>query len=206
MPDPRIHDVARVRRFSVDPVSGKVTAELEDDTSIQDIDLVITATGYRYSVASLRLPSAANFSDDEPVTSPDGHRMLGLYRHLFHARFPTLAFVGYTIAWSPFANSEAQSSVVARAWAGRIALPPVEEMVQDEGRCLAEVGDHNLFHVLGLYKKKEWGYGNEMREWALQSGDGGTVGVYWDDWRIWLLQNVVRLKTLQLKRERGLEI
>ncbi|KZV79193.1 FAD/NAD(P)-binding domain-containing protein [Exidia glandulosa HHB12029] len=204
VPDAKIHDVKPVRQFSLDPASGKVIAELGDDTVIRDIDLVVAATGYRYDVPSLRVPSRDGSAQDEPITPPDGHRMLGLYRHIFHARFPTLAFIGYSIAWSPFANSEAQASVVARAWAGRIDVPSVEEMIKDEEDSVKEVGDHNLFHVLALYKKREYGYGNELREWALQGGVEGTVGVHWDERRIWLLQNVVRLKTLQLQRERGL--
>ena len=78
-------------------------------------------------------------------------------------------------------------------------------MLADEERCVKEVGDHYKFHMLALYKQGEDGYGNELREWALRAGAGGTVGVHWDEKRTWLLQNNVRLKTLQMRRERGLE-
>ena len=206
VPEPdRIHDVPVVSKFSLD-AAGKVTAVLEDGNTIKDIDLVVSATGYRYAVPSLELPSQTVFGEVEPVTAADGHRMLRLYRHLFHAGFPTLAFIGYAIAWSPFCIAEAQASVVARTFSGRLVLPCVEEMLADEERCVKEVGDHHKFHVLPLYKVGEPGYGTELREWALRARDPerGTVGALWDERRKWLLSNNVRLKTLQMKRERGI--
>jgi hypothetical protein len=205
VPDPeRIHDIASVTRFEVQASrGGKVTATLADGTVIEDIDLVVAATGYRYSVPAIRVPHAEQEKQEE-VTTPDGRRMAGLYRHLFHARHPTLAFIGYAITWVPFIMSEAQACVIARAFSGRLALPSSDVMALDEAKCVKQVGDHYKFHVLALYPGGDAAYGEELRKWALQAEGGeGVVGVEWDERRKWLLNNNVRLKTLQLVRERG---
>ena len=206
VPDPeRIHDVPEVSNFSLNG-NGKVTATLKDGQILTDIDVVVSATGYRYTVPSLRLPSLDNPAEEEDVTTEDGRRMRGLYRHLFHARFPTLAFAGFAITWTPLSMYEAQAAVIARTFSGRLSLPSTEEMQLDEGRCIKQVGDHYKFHVMPLYPGGDPGYGNELREWALRAKDPerGTVGVFWDERRKWLLANNVRLKTLQMFRDCGL--
>ncbi|KAH7103115.1 hypothetical protein BKA62DRAFT_697273 [Auriculariales sp. MPI-PUGE-AT-0066] len=207
VPDPdRIHDIPPATKFSLG-ANGTVIAELEGGRTISDIDIVVAATGYRYSVPSLRVPSMTNLGEDEPATTEDGHRMIGLYKHLFHARHPTLAFPGFAITWAPFSIYEAQAAVIARVFAGRLSLPSTADMLADEGNCIKAVGDHYKFHVLALYEGGDAAYGNDMRDWALQAEDPerGTAGVLWDEQRKWLLDNSRRLKTLQMKRERGME-
>ncbi|EEY16844.1 conserved hypothetical protein [Verticillium alfalfae VaMs.102] len=60
--------------------------------------------------------------------------------HVLYIDDPTLAFVGIPQRIVPFPIPEAQTAWVARLWAGRLAVPPTEDMREWEAEALAEAG------------------------------------------------------------------
>ncbi|KDQ21800.1 hypothetical protein BOTBODRAFT_50347 [Botryobasidium botryosum FD-172 SS1] len=209
LPDERVIDVGPIKRLYIMPSDAeKIGAELEDGQILEDFDVVILGTGYRYEFPFLRIPSS-DTQEDVPATPPDRRRILGLYKHFLHARYPTLGLISYEILFTTFSVAQAQACVLARLYSGRLALPSLEERVADEGKCIEEVGDDHLFHVIPRYMKSggEPAYGQWLREWALSAPAGGSVGVQWDDKRRMVVyKNIVKLKTEQLRRSKGRRI
>lgn len=83
--------------------------EFADGSILRDVDLVLICTGYEYYLPFLTGGSCHN--DKEPgEEGGDGPRLLRvqeravfpMYQHLFHARFPSLAFMGLLHSVVPF--------------------------------------------------------------------------------------------------------
>lgn len=120
-------DVVLCLRDGRDVVSGmpcaqRVAAEFLDDGSTLrfadglscEVDAVVLATGYRYHYPWLEnapLDTSANF-------------VMPLYLQLFHARWPSLAFVGVPQRINPMPIFEAQCDLVAALYSGRVAALP----------------------------------------------------------------------------------
>jgi len=113
-----------------------------DGSREADIDRVIFCTGYLFSYPFLRALSP-------PVVS-DGARTQALWQHLFYHPAPTLAFLTLPSRVVPAAVAEAQSAVVARFLAGRLALPARAAREAWEVARVREVGAGRAFHVLGF--------------------------------------------------------
>lgn len=131
----------------------------EDGTEEHDIDAVVFATGYFYSLPFL--------SGLKPAVISDGTHVQHTYQHLFYAPRPTLSFLALNQRVIPFPLAEAQSAVVARVYAGRLPLPPQSEMQDWEETAERENGSGKTFHVLPFPKDAE--YINEMSRWAMSA-------------------------------------
>lgn len=75
---PDIDNRAQISAF--DPETGRIT--LIDGSSVEDVDVVLFATGYEFSFPFL------------PDVKPTNRRIRGLYQHVFKSDNPSLAFIG----------------------------------------------------------------------------------------------------------------
>jgi cation diffusion facilitator CzcD-associated flavoprotein CzcO len=103
------------------------------DGSVEQIDVIIYATGYQ-----MRFP----FFDD-PVLAPDGAHRFPLFKRMIKPGYPTLFFMGLAQAVPTLVNfSEQQSKLIAAYLTGRYALPSKAEMeaaiAADDGRYLSD--------------------------------------------------------------------
>jgi cation diffusion facilitator CzcD-associated flavoprotein CzcO len=132
----------------------------EDGRVEADIDAIVYCTGYLYSFLF--------FKALDPPLVDTGRRVRGLYKQLFNINHPTLAFTALSQKIIPFPVAEAQGSVIAKVWAGKLELPPAEEMREWERKRVEELGDGTAFHVLGYPKDAE--YINKLHDWAKSAG------------------------------------
>ncbi|KAF5616776.1 thiol-specific monooxygenase [Fusarium tjaetaba] len=118
------------------------TIHLHDGSVLHGIDAVVFATGYFYTYSFL--------SNVRPPVGPGGHRVPGLYQHIFDIHNPsTIAFVGVVNASLTWLTWEKSAFLVALFWSGRIKLPSREAQEAWEADRLAEKGE-DMFHVLEL--------------------------------------------------------
>ena len=168
--------------------------EIEDD-----IDSIVFCTGYLYSFPFLETL--------EPPVITDGSRTLHAYQHLFYTTQPTLVFPVLTQKVIPFPTAEAQSSVFARVWSGRLSLPSKEEMEAWEKRTQSSRGSGKSFHVMAFPMDAD--YINFMHDWAaratpcpdLENEGHGKEGPYWGEKERWTRQRFTQIK--QAFAERG---
>lgn len=161
--------------------------EIEDD-----IDSIVFCTGYLYSFPFLETL--------EPSVITDGSRTLHAYQHLFYTTQPTLVFPVLTQKVIPFPTAEAQSSVFARVWSGRLSLPSKEEMDAWEEQTQISRGSGKSFHVLGFPMDAD--YINYMHDWAarakpcpdLENEGRGKEGPYWAEKERWIRQRFTQIK------------
>ncbi|KAF9691128.1 hypothetical protein EKO04_010860 [Ascochyta lentis] len=181
--DSRRHELPPIKAFH--PSTRGV--EFEDGTVETDVDAIVFATGYFYS-----LPFLAKV---EPKLITDGSHVNHTYKHLFYAAQPTLSFLALPQRVIPFPVAEAQASVLARVYSGRLPLPPLSEMENWEQETKAEAGDGRAFHLLPFPKDGQ--YINELSDWALSApakdeldNEGrGMVPPRWGEWEFWCREN-----------------
>ncbi|KAF2149846.1 flavin-containing monooxygenase-like protein [Myriangium duriaei CBS 260.36] len=185
------HDVPAVARFlpeqrGVEFVNGRIET---------DIDAVLFCTGYLYSYPFLALP------EGEEKLVGKGTHVRGLYQHLFFQRDPTLAFPALPQRVIPFPVAEAQAAVLARVWAGRLALPEEGEMKAWEDELMEGVERERDTHTLGFPKDAE--YINFMAEWAGMAGEGGKRPPMWGERERWLRERFPEIKRAFQERGEG---
>ena len=185
------HGSADLLRREVPPIARFTPSnrgvEFEDGTTESDIDAIVFATGYFYS-----LPFLENV---KPTLITDGSHVNHTYQHLFYAPIPTLSFLALNQRVIPFPLAEAQASVLARVYSGRLSLPPYTEMCQWEQDVVAEMGEGRNFHLLPF--PRDFNYINEMSHWALsaptkeglEKEGKGKVPPVWGEWEFWCREN-----------------
>jgi cation diffusion facilitator CzcD-associated flavoprotein CzcO len=176
-------EVPPIKRF----ISESRGVEFEDGIVELNIDAVIFATGYFYSFPFLE--------NVKPALIKDGSHVEHTYQHLFYAPQPTLSFLALCQRVIPFPLAEAQASVVARVYSGRLTLPSYDEMQKWEQDTITEIGDGRSFHLLPF--PKDGNYMNAMSHWALSAppkegleNDGkGKIPPIWGEWEFWCREN-----------------
>lgn len=121
----------------IETTASGVHVRFSDNTSVDNVDKVLFATGYKLSYP---------FLTPDPVTP--NNRVAGFYQHLFKIGDPSLALVGQVRAAISFRVYEYQAVAVARYFAGRNAtpLPSPQEQDQWEIDRLQYKGPTSLFH------------------------------------------------------------
>ncbi|KAF4457444.1 thiol-specific monooxygenase [Fusarium albosuccineum] len=119
---------------SIDPDTGRIT--FSDDAFLDDIDVVLFATGFAFNFPFL------------PNTKPVNGRIPGLYQHVFKSDDPSLAFIGMVTGGFGLRIFEWQAVAAARVFAGHAVLPSHEEMGAWEQARLIEKGDGPPFWAL----------------------------------------------------------
>lgn len=185
------HSSRNAPRQEVPPIKRFIPenrgVEFEDGMIESDIEAIIFATGYFYSFPFLE--------NVKPALITDGSHVNHTYRHLFYAPQPTLSFVALNQRVIPFPVAEAQASVVARVYSGRLSLPSYSDMQRWEQDTIAEVGDGRNFHLLPF--PKDGNYLNAMGHWAwsaapkegLDNEGKGKVPPIWGEWEFWCREN-----------------
>lgn len=181
--DAKRRDVPPIARFL--PANRGV--EFEDGSVEEDVDAVVFATGYFYSLPFLE--------SVQPKLITDGSHVNHTYQHVFFAPQPSLSFLALNQRVIPFPLAEAQASVVARVYSGRLTLPPYEMMRNWEDDMKLENGDGKNFHLLMF--PKDGNYINMMNQWALsapikeglENGGRGKVPPLWGEWEFWCREN-----------------
>jgi cation diffusion facilitator CzcD-associated flavoprotein CzcO len=178
----------------------EISEFIPDDRSVRfsngeiesGIDAIVFCTGYFYSFPFLR-----NLS---PPVITDGSYARHLYEHILYIEDPTLAFLGIPQRVVPFPIAEAQSSYVARLWAGRLRMPSHDEMLAWEEARLEEKGESKAFHNLAYPKDVE--YINKLHDLssAAKITDGldnegvGKVPPYWGADAAWTRERFPLIK------------
>lgn len=101
----------------------ETSAIFEDGTAEEDIDVIIFATGYKFSFPFL----------EEPVVK-QGHNMVSLYKYMFlpHLEKSTLACIGLIQPLgSIFPTVELQARWATRVFKGLCSLPSEKTMMED---------------------------------------------------------------------------
>ena len=156
------------------------------------VDAVVLCTGYAYTAAFL--------AGLEPAPVAGGRRVAHAYRQVFYAAGPTLAFVALARRVVPFPLAEAQAAVLARVYAGRLALPAAAEMERWEGEELRRKGDSARFHDLPFPEDAR--YINEFVDWAaealprdgLENGGRGKMALRWGEKEFWMRARLAAIK------------
>jgi hypothetical protein len=146
--------VPAITEFSTDDRKG--TIRLLDGTRLTDVDIVVFATGYLFS-----MPFLSRTEGTQLIT--DGQRVHNLYRHLFYMNNPTLAFIGLPIRVVPFPLSQIQSKVIARCWSQKAPLPTKQEM-DDWYKSQPKADRPRDDFIFGA--EKEFAYMEGLNKWA----------------------------------------
>ena len=181
--DPRRRELPPIKTF----LTSTRGVEFEDGTIVNDIDAIVFATGYFYSLPFLE--------EVTPKLITDGSHVNHTYKHLFFALKPTLSFLALPQRVIPFPTAEAQAAVVARVYSGRLSLPPLAEMQKWEDDQKAEAGDGRGFHLLPFPKDGQ--NINELSKWALiaprkeglDNEGQGMIPPVWGEWEFWCREN-----------------
>ncbi|OAA65772.1 Flavin monooxygenase-like protein [Niveomyces insectorum RCEF 264] len=139
LPNVQTHSTVASIAVRDDDDDATFVVAFDDGTTVNDLDYVLFATGYR-----LQYP----FLHPNPTT-PD-NRVAGFYQHVFHIDDPSLTLVGQVKASLSFRVFEYQAVAVARFYAGRNSrsLPSPEEQRQWEQDRLRDRGPTNNFHAV----------------------------------------------------------
>ncbi|CAO2647325.1 Nn.00g082470.m01.CDS01 [Neocucurbitaria sp. VM-36] len=157
--------------------------QFADGTIEQDIDAIIFATGYFYSLPFLK--------DVQPSLITDGTHVNHTYEHIFYAPRPTLSFLALNQRVIPFPLAEAQAALLSRIYSARLSLPSSAEMSTWETTVLAQTPNPRNFHLLPFPRDAE--YINQMSAWALRAerreglvNEGqGKIPPVWGEWEFW---------------------
>lgn len=133
--------IQKVRVENNDGEGPSVTLDFSDGSSVDRVDKVVFATGYRLAYPFLPFP-------DGSVTPHN--RLANFYQHVFCIDDPSLTVIGQVRAAISLRIYEYQAVAVARFLAGHAAgvLPSVEEQRAWERDRLAYKGPTELFHEI----------------------------------------------------------
>lgn len=171
-----------ISEFIVEDRAVKFT----DGSIEKNVDAILYSTGYLYSFPFLK-------SLDPPLVG-DGTHVQNLYKHMIYRPHPTMVFPVLQQRVIPFPMAEAQGSVIARLWSGRLSLPDQEEMKQWEAKTYEETGGGRGFHLLAFPKDAD--YINEMHDWAMTAdeADKGKKPPNWGEKERWMRERFPAIK------------
>jgi hypothetical protein len=189
-PNPDVRIVKRVDKFDV----ATKRAYLVDGEIINDIDSIIFCTGYLYTFPL--------FEGLKPLLLVDGKMVHATYKHLFCAVHPSLSFLTLPQKIIPFPIAEAQSSVLARIYSGRLSISLAEEdMFKWEEKRWVKVKCHEeRFH--SLESLEDAAYINWLIKWAgtavkkdgLDNGGDGLLPKEWDSKKAWIRKRIPKMR------------
>ncbi|KAI0400971.1 hypothetical protein F4802DRAFT_460496 [Xylaria palmicola] len=133
-------------------IPGKIV--LEDETTLENIDHVIIATGYITSypfLEDLEQPSVAwEDADERTLITSDGYMTHNLHKDIFYIPDPTLVFIGVSQLVSTFSLFDFQAKVMAKVLAGHVQLPATAIMKSEQRERKARLEPGDRFHALLL--------------------------------------------------------
>lgn len=139
----------------------------DDDTSVSGVDRIIFGTGFTFSYPFL------------PKLDLTDNRVNGLYQNIFQITDKTLSFVGAIAAGLTFKAYEWQAVAIARVYAQRAQLPPLQEQIMWERNRIAERG--NGLNFITIYPEFE-DYFESLRKLAGEEGPGRKLPKFKNEW------------------------
>ncbi|KAH3681027.1 hypothetical protein WICMUC_000008 [Wickerhamomyces mucosus] len=118
---------------------------LENGETLDDVDIILFATGYHWSYPFLQ-SGLIQVTKDGVESSTNSSRIKGLYQNIFTINDPSLAFVGITLTSLKFHTLEVAAIAIASAWSNVTNLPSTKEQLEWESKRLEETGDGAIFH------------------------------------------------------------
>ncbi|XP_072026348.1 uncharacterized protein [Amphiura filiformis] len=123
-----------------------------------EADVIILCTGYEYTFPFL--------TKECRVTVDEDQRISPLYKHLIHAEYPSLSFIGIPIRTVPFPQFSLQARLIIAIFEGSYKLPSKEEIEADNQSDLQKRLDmgwpRRYAHLLPL----QWEYNNLLAQLA----------------------------------------
>ncbi|PLB37864.1 putative dimethylaniline monooxygenase [Aspergillus candidus] len=161
---------------SIKASDASISVTFTDNTTVDNIDKLIFATGYRLSYP---------FLDPDPVTP--NNRVAGFYQHVFKVGDPSLALVGQVRAAISFRVYEYQAVAVARYFAGHNAKPLPSPQKQDlwEFERLKYRGPTTDFHTLRPDFKEYFDFLRDLAGPPAAGTDGYELPSWDDKWAEW---------------------
>ena len=186
------------------------------DTERIDVDKVILATGYCYSLPFLpqstventpipdqndTMGEMTNKTDDVRRIITDGESLHGLYLSLTSIADPSLAFLATQTSIVPFPLAEAQCCYLARLWSHRLTLPTSEKMRKWEEEQERRKGRGRGKMKLGHPEDGEYIHflAEECRKSDERYGTGLGVPCEWYPRRSYLREHTAELRREWLK-------
>ncbi|KAK7220012.1 hypothetical protein V2G26_008015 [Clonostachys chloroleuca] len=176
----RIGEVVEFHPPGQDSAEGSIgNATLADGTVIKDIDRIIVATGYQFSLPFLleyhRDDVKASDADDKVLVT-DGTQLHNLHHDIFYIPDPTLIFIGVPFYTATFSFFEFQAIAAAAFLSGKAKLPSVEAQRAEYSERVKAKGFGKKFHAR-LGEDLEYAAGlmkwvNEGRDPADRKPDG----------------------------------
>lgn len=178
-------NVPQIEEF-LPPDQGTRAVRFSDGRVEENVDAILFCTGYYYSFPFL--------SSIAPALISTGERVQNLYKHIFYAPDPTLAFLGLPFKIIPFRTLQGQAAIVARVWSDRLVLPSQGEMRRWEESVVAERGSGKPFHVLPF--PRDFEYHNNLIDWAINAKTGavGQLPPKWNAKETWLRERFPAIK------------
>jgi cation diffusion facilitator CzcD-associated flavoprotein CzcO len=150
-----------------------VNLTFSDGSTVEDVDKVIFATGYKLSYPFL-VPD---------VVTPS-NRVSGFYQHIFKIGDPSLALVGQVRGALSFRVYEYQAVAVARYFAAHNAKPLPSPKEQDDWEVerLKYKGNSAIFHEIKPDFKEYFEWLREFSGPAVRGTTAYALPVYRDNW------------------------
>ncbi|KAH3661476.1 hypothetical protein OGAPHI_006323 [Ogataea philodendri] len=175
----------------LDPESESVV--FVDGSRLENVKLIIFATGYLRSLPFFKLINATN----KPLIT-SGARIHGLYKHCWSYEYPGLAFIAISRYVLPFHAAEIQGSWLAKILRQKLSLPSYEQMQEEEKQLLRLRGDTPAFHDLTFPDDVEY-TGALLRDIKSCIGyENGLVPKEWTERELSLRKNTKLLKKVCL--------
>ncbi len=157
-------------------IPGKVV--LVDGRVLEDIDRVIVATGYHFTLPFL--PRDFHRDDvpreeaDGKVLVTDGTMLHNLHKDIFYIPDPSLAFTGVPFYTATFSLFEFQAIAIAAVFSGQAQMPTWDEMTAQYKERIKEKGHGKPFHTL---VGQDVQYAKGLMEWVNLGRDPSTKKV-----------------------------
>lgn len=174
---------------------GNVTFE---DESVEQFDIILFSTGYLYALPFIDKDKGSELAT--ALIDPSGARVRNLHKYIFFIDDPSLAFVGLNKQVVPMPLSESQGAVIARVFSGRLQLPSVAEMREEEKRLVEQKGSGSKYFNLGYPTDVE--YMHMLNDWADKSGQGGFSAERWAEDKSQMRKEIGEVKLREYARKK----
>ncbi|XP_053574248.1 uncharacterized protein LOC128663776 [Bombina bombina] len=145
-----------------------IRSPLESEQGLETNGFQESETSYNKTECLLKPEMAIlGLLEDDKLLLPDnGHGHLPpLYKHLFHARYPTMCFIGACKIVVPFPLFHCQALVFLSALEGKCKLPPSEQMSFESKEELNNYLKAGLpAKYLHRMEKRQWEYNRWLAE------------------------------------------
>lgn len=163
--DGKVTLVPQTLRINAD---GSIKFDGDCAVSPNDVDTIIFCSGYDYSFPFINQDSDLEFETGQRRVTP-------ILDQLWHAQYPSLAFIGLPHSVVPFPLFEFQVEAVCAQWTN-CRLPPVDQRLLAARQDAMGGGPQNTrvqdTHYLGDF---QWDYCRKMAQWAGIQGVEGYI-------------------------------